>query len=121
LNPLHAKLRNLLGLPQARAAVRATTEWLELSDGVRLATSVIQPVTHDRESRPVLLIRTPRAALKHTAAARFFANRIAQSGYTVVLQECRGCGSSEGRFAPFVNEQSDGAETLAWIAEQAYS
>jgi putative CocE/NonD family hydrolase len=120
LNPLHAKLRNLLGLPQARAAVRATTEWLELSDGVRLATSVIQPVTHDRESRPVLLIRTPRAALKHTAAARFFANRIAQSGYTVVLQECRGCGSSEGRFAPFVNEQSDGAETLAWIAEQAF-
>ena len=120
MSPLHRALRHLLGLPQRRCAIRSSTEWLELSDGVRLATSVIRPVTADRASAPVLLIRTPQPTLKRIAAARFEAHRIAESGYNVVLQECRGRGASEGHFAPFENEQSDGGETLAWIAEQPW-
>jgi len=120
LKPLQRTFRNFLDLPQQRCEVRAKTEWLELADGTRLATSVIQPVSADSNSKAVLLIRTPRTTLNRTSAARFFANRIGECGYNVVLQECRGCGSSEGRFAPFVNEQSDGAETLAWIAAQPW-
>ncbi len=120
MSPLHRTLRLLLGLPQQRCAVRSTTEWLQLSDGVRLATSVIRPVVGDRDSAPVLLIRTPRTTLKRLAAARFEAHRIAESGYNVVLQECRGRGASEGHFAPFENEQRDGGETLDWIAEQPW-
>jgi putative CocE/NonD family hydrolase len=81
---------------------------------------VIRPLAADRDAAPTLLIRTPRATLKRTAAARFFAHRIAESGYNVVLQQCRGRGDSEGQFAPFENEQSDGGEMLAWIAEQPW-
>ncbi|HZV74948.1 MAG TPA: CocE/NonD family hydrolase [Conexibacter sp.] len=45
--------------------------------------------------------------------------RLATSrGYAVVLQEVRGRGSSEGDFEPFVNEAADGADSIAWIAEQ---
>ena len=120
MSPIRRTLRHLLGLPQQRCTIRSSTEWLELSDGIRLATSVIQPVSADRDPAPVLLVRTPRTTLKRTAAARFEAQRVAESGYSVVLQECRGRGASEGRFTPFENEQSDGGETLAWIADQPW-
>jgi hypothetical protein len=120
LNPLHRTLRRFLGLPTARFAVRsAPTEWLELSDGVRLATSVFRPRT--AEPAPALLIRTPRATLPRTAPARLFARLVAESGFSVVLQQCRGRGESEGHFAPFENEVRDGGETLAWIAKQPFA
>jgi len=113
-------LRHLLGLPQQRCAIHSTTEWLQLSDGARLATSVIRPLAPEGDAAPVILIRTPRATLKRIDAARFLAGRIAESGYNVVLQQCRGRGASEGHFAPFENEQGDGGEALAWIADQPW-
>jgi putative CocE/NonD family hydrolase len=45
--------------------------------------------------------------------------RLATSrGYAVVLQEVRGRGLSQGEFVPFVHEADDGADSIAWIAEQ---
>jgi putative CocE/NonD family hydrolase len=39
----------------------------------------------------------------------------ARQGYNVVIQDVRGRGDSEGEFYPFLNEQKDGAETIAWV------
>jgi hypothetical protein len=49
------------------------------------------------------------------------ASRAVQAGYAVVLQDCRGRFASEGKFTPIVNEANDGADTVAWIAQQPWS
>jgi uncharacterized protein len=67
---------------------------------------------------PAILVRTPY--LKETAAPSAVVDvRLAtERGYRVVLQDVRGRGSSEGEFEPFVNEEADGADSIAWLAEQ---
>ena len=45
---------------------------------------------------------------------------LADAGYSVVLQDVRGRGDSEGAFSPFVNEQSDGLDTIDWVADQSW-
>jgi len=120
LSPLQRTLRHLLGLPRRRFASESSTHWLPLSDGVRLATSVIRPLAAAADQIPAVLIRTPFSAQNRSDPSRFFARMLAEDGYTVVLQECRGRYASEGSFTPFENEASDGAETLAWISEQPW-
>jgi putative CocE/NonD family hydrolase len=120
LSPLHRTLRHLLGLPRRRFASESSTHWLPLSDGVRLATTVIRPMAVGANRIPAVLIRTPLSTRNRADPSRFVARLIAEDGYTVVLQECRGRYASEGRFAPFENEARDGAETLAWISEQPW-
>jgi predicted acyl esterase len=67
---------------------------------------------------PAILVRTPY--LKETAAPSAVVDvRLAtERGYRVVVQDVRGRGSSEGEFDPFVNEEADGADSVAWVAEQ---
>jgi len=113
-------LRQLLGLPRRRFASESSTHWLSLSDGVRLATTRIRPEGVGAERSPTVLIRTPLSTQNSADPSRLLARLIAEDGYTVVLQECRGRYASEGRFTPFENEARDGEETLAWIAEQAW-
>jgi putative CocE/NonD family hydrolase len=120
LSPFHRILRQLLGLPRGRFASESSTHWLPLSDGVRLATTLIRPKGVGTERIPSVLIRTPLSTRRSTDSSRLLARAIAEDGYTVVLQECRGRYASEGRFAPFENEARDGEETLAWIAEQTW-
>jgi hypothetical protein len=120
LSPLNPILRRLLGLPRRRFASASSTHWLPLSDGVRLATTLIRPKGVGAERSPTVLIRTPLSTQNSADPSRLLARVIAEDGYTVVLQECRGRYASEGRFTPFENEASDGEETLAWIADQAW-
>jgi uncharacterized protein len=67
---------------------------------------------------PAILVRTPY--LRGTAAPSPVVDvRLAtERGYCVVLQDVRGRGGSEGEFEPFVNEEADGADSIAWLAEQ---
>jgi uncharacterized protein len=67
---------------------------------------------------PAILVRTPY--LKETAAPSPVVDvRLAtERGYRVVVQDVRGRGSSEGEFEPFVNEATDGADSVGWLAGQ---
>jgi|SRR5215211_2306183 len=67
---------------------------------------------------PAILVRTPY--LKETAAPSPVVDvRLAtERGYSVVVQDVRGRGGSGGEFEPFVNEEADGADSVAWVAEQ---
>jgi putative CocE/NonD family hydrolase len=69
---------------------------------------------------PAILVRTPY--LKETAVPSPVADvRLAtERGYRVVVQDVRGRGSSEGEFEPFVHEEADGADSVAWLAEQSW-
>jgi len=92
---------------------------VELADGVRLATQLVLPQDGAR-AWPVVLMRTTEPAHAPGDAAGTVGRLVAESGYAVVLQECRGRHASEGKFAPFVHEAVDGGEAIAWIARQPW-
>lgn len=106
-------------------------EMIAMRDGVRLATDIYRP-TGNSESRPVILERTPydktapsrsemrvgdSAPLSRLDVARYFVSR----GYVVVFQDCRGRHGSEGDFTKYLDDATDGFDTLSWLVEQPWS
>lgn len=110
--------QRVLGLPPTRNEVdRETDVRVAMADGLALATDVYRPRGGGRH--PTVLIRTPygRGVFVTTLPAQ----RMAERGYNVVAQDCRGRGGSDGVFEPYVNEASDGKATIEWIREQPWS
>ncbi len=93
-----------------------------MPDGVCLIADHYYPRS-DR-SFPTILIRTPYGRrFAHGILGfmhSFIAQRFAERGYHVILQDARGRFDSEGEFEPFVNEAADGRATLEWIAKQKW-
>ena len=119
MNASAALARRWLSLPPKRCAVEHRTEWVALPDGVRLATHLILPRDGAR-AWPAVLMRTAAPAHRPGHAAAALGRLIAESGYAVALQECRGRNASEGKFAPFAHEAADGGDAIAWIARQPW-
>jgi putative CocE/NonD family hydrolase len=120
VSPLLPAARRLLGLPPRRHPSRFRTDWLRLSDGVRLATTVVQPVAGDALRAPVILLRTASPAHGRSHPTLLWCRILAEHGYVVVAQECRGRHASEGEFVPFQSEARDGRETIDWIVGQEW-
>ena len=91
-----------------------------LSDGTVLIADVQLP--EGPGPFPALLQRVPYGrgapAIRDGALDTV---RAVRRGYVVVTQDCRGRFDSDGSFTPFVDEASDGADTIAWIREQSWS
>ncbi|ADB53202.1 CocE/NonD family hydrolase [Conexibacter woesei] len=89
-----------------------------LPDGTVLRADVWRPAAGERV--PAILMRTPY--LRHTHAFSAFLDPLdaAARGYATVIQDVRGRGDSEGAFEPFVGEAQDGADTIAWLAQQPW-
>ncbi len=47
--------------------------------------------------------------------------RAVDAGLAVFVQDVRGRYTSDGDFTPFVNEATDGADTIAWLRRQTFS
>lgn len=113
-----ARLPLLLLLASA-AQPQAITHWhlkIPMRDGVELCANVFLPATTGTYS--TLLQRTPyRKPARVTAAIQPFI----RAGYAVVVQDVRGRGHSAGVFRQFEQEESDGFDTIAWIARQPWS
>jgi predicted acyl esterase len=96
--------------------VEKSTVKVSMEDGVRLATDIytsnISKGTHGS-----ILIRTPYDKYKMTYVGK---NR-ALFGWPTVIQNMRGRFDSEGNDTVFRNENTDGATTLAWMANQSWS
>ena len=93
---------------------------VSMRDGVKLATDVYRPAEGGHV--PVLLSRLPyNKELPAVSQSAIDALRAVRAGYAVVLQDCRGRFGSEGEFTPIFDEASDGADTVAWIAQQPWS
>ena len=91
-----------------------------MRDGVLLASDVYRPAGDGRY--PVVMLRLPYN--KEQPVLLFLAGdilRVAQAGYAVVVQDCRGTWASEGAFSPYFQEAEDGADAIAWAAAQAWS
>jgi putative CocE/NonD family hydrolase len=95
--------------------------FLPMRDGVRLATDVYRPAAEGRW--PVLLAR-----LMYDKSNEWFLGlnldmvQALQAGYAIVVQDTRGRYASEGEFSlDFRQESTDGADTIAWIAQRPWS
>ncbi|MGZ4526448.1 MAG: CocE/NonD family hydrolase [Mycobacterium sp.] len=88
-----------------------------MRDGVDLVADHYAP-TDDTRVVGTLLARSPygRGFPFSTLYGRLYAAR----GYHVVLQSVRGTPGSGGEFHPFVDEASDGADTVEWLRRQPW-
>jgi len=93
-----------------------------MRDGEHLAADIYHPARNGqplKQKLPSLLERTPydKRDLGRANRAAFFTRH----GYVVVVQDCRGCFGSGGKFYFLLNEPHDGYDTIEWIANQSWS
>ena len=107
-----------IGLPPATSPVLVPEKKIpiKMSDGVILFADSWYPLNNP--SAPVVLIRTPYGRGGLTGAVT--AILLAQYGFRVITQSCRGTDGSGGEFVPFKDEVSDGADTVAWLRQQPW-
>jgi len=88
---------------------------IPMRDGTKLAANVFRPRSVTRH--PVILMRTPygKPDEKWGDAKRYTA-----AGYTMVVQDCRGRGKSEGAWDPFRYDVEDGFDTQEWLGKQPW-
>ena len=101
------------------ATIAAEDVRVPLRDGVTLRADLYRPAGAGRH--PVLVMRNPYD--RRVAQSYLYAHPswYAAQGYAVLSQDMRGRWGSDGRFDPLVNEGPDGADTVAWAAEQPWS
>jgi uncharacterized protein len=86
-----------------------------MPDGVTLRADRYR--ARENGTRPVVLMRSPYG---RTGVWALAARVLAERGFQVVLQACRGTGGSDGEFDAYRNEMQDGLETLAWLQDQPW-
>ena len=88
---------------------------IAMRDGVELVMDRFYPQGGD--GLPVILIRSPygRGNLFHYVAVM-----LAERGFQVLLQSCRGTGGSDGILRPSFHEEQDGADTIDWVSCQPW-
>ncbi|MBY8862319.1 CocE/NonD family hydrolase [Nocardia sp. CA2R105] len=88
---------------------------MPMPDGAELLADLWSPRSETRP--PTVLIRTPYGRRGFTAA---MTQPLAERGFQVLVQSCRGTFGSGGDFEPMRNERVDGLATLDWIIEQPW-
>jgi uncharacterized protein len=86
-----------------------------MRDGVKLATIIYLP--QGNGPWPVVLVRTPYGKASQTR----FNSVWTSHGFAFVVQDCRGTFQSEGKYRPFMDDDSDGYDTVEWLAKQSWS
>jgi putative CocE/NonD family hydrolase len=90
-----------------------------MRDGTILRANIYRPVGEGQW--PVLLTRLPYGKDFPIGNSALDAAQVARRGYVVIVQDTRGRLTSEGEWAPFVHEDLDGVDTIAWAAQLPYS
>jgi uncharacterized protein len=95
---------------------------IQMPDGVKLVMDHYIP--KGERLYPTILIRTPYSRNPKgglfSLLTDFVAQRFAERGYNVLVQDVRGRFESQGEFIPFVDEAADGRATLDWIEKQPW-
>jgi hypothetical protein len=86
-----------------------------MRDGTILLADHYAPMV--AQSRPTVLIRCPYGRGPQFALGAW---ALAERGYHVLLQSCRGTFGSGGRFRPAFDEAGDGQDTVTWLRDQPW-
>jgi putative CocE/NonD family hydrolase len=103
-----------LNLPSVPLLAEHNTP-VSMRDGTVLRADIFRPA--EGSPFPVLLVRTPYGEPMIRSAPVLPA---IDAGFAVVLQHCRGTGTSDGDFTPFEHEAADGVDTIEWCARQRW-
>jgi uncharacterized protein len=87
-----------------------------MSDGAVLLADHYLPITS--QPAATVLVRTPYG--RGLPFSLLDAQLIAERGFHVLLQSCRGTFGSGGQFEPMGQEISDGRDTVAWLRGQSW-
>ncbi|MCX5357929.1 CocE/NonD family hydrolase [Streptomyces sp. NBC_00124] len=87
----------------------------QMRDGTVLRADVYRP--GGTGPWPVLLARLPYGKQTPMMGVVLDPLAAARNGFLVVLQDTRGRFASEGEWEPFTHEESDGYDTVRWVAE----
>lgn len=94
--------------------VGRNTLWMPMRDGVRLATDVYLPA---QVPAPAVAMRTPYGRANQKMLATLVA--LAQRGYVVIAQDCRGTGDSEpDSWDYYIYEPEDSVDFVEWVTQQ---
>lgn len=98
------------------ADIRRSTVWVTMRDGIRLATDIYLPPV---SSAPTIAMRTPYDRANPKLLDTFVA--LAERGYVVVSQDCRGTGASEpDAWDYYVFEREDSFDFVEWVTGQSW-
>ena len=104
-------------LPRARNRVTVERDLrVPMSDGTILLADHFLPVSV--AAAATVLVRCPYG--RAGAFGVLNGLLLAERGYHVLLQSCRGTFGSGGDFEPMRHEISDGQDTMAWLREQSW-
>ncbi|MFN5764141.1 MAG: CocE/NonD family hydrolase, partial [Pseudanabaena sp.] len=90
---------------------------IPMRDRINLTADIYRPKKVD-STLPVLLMRLPYGRAIASTCTYVHPSWYASQGYIVVIQDVRGCGTSEGEFYPFRNEYDDGFDTVEWCVKE---
>src|SRR5271169_1200667 len=121
LSPAAATLSKVLSrawsLPPQRNRVTVERDLdVPMSDGTVLLADHYLPVSV--ASAATVLVRCPYG--RSGPFALLSAQILAERGFHVLLQSCRGTFGSGGQFEPMRSEISDGQDTVAWLRGQSW-
>ena len=121
LNPAAAALSKMLSrawsLPPQRNRVAVERDLhVPMSDGTVLLADHYLPVSV--ASAATVLVRCPYG--RGGPFGLLSAQILAERGYHVLMQSCRGTFGSGGEFEPMRHEIADGQDTVAWLREQSW-
>jgi uncharacterized protein len=86
------------------------------ADGSAMVTDHYLPVTS--ETRPTILVRSPYG--RGFPWDALYGVALAEHGFHVVIQSCRGTAGSQGTFRWCRDETADGLAAVAWLREQRW-
>jgi putative CocE/NonD family hydrolase len=107
--------REVARLGDARKAVM-----VPMRDGVRLSTNIYTP-RGVRGPLPTILWKTPYNEHNLRGSTQRYVIEALRRGYVFIVQNERGRYFSEGTFEILGRPQTDGYDTLSWIAKQPWS
>ena len=104
----------------ARIATSRQSVMVKMRDGVSLSTDIYMPKNASGKL-PVILWKTPYNEGKLKGSTMRYVLESVKRGYIFIVQNERGRYFSEGKWEILGNPQTDGYDTLSWIAEQPWS
>jgi uncharacterized protein len=112
-----AMLTRAWSLPPRRCKVVIDPQLVvPMADGTVLLADHYIPVTG--QPAVTVLVRCPYG--RGAPFSMTMAQLIAERGYHVLMQSCRGTFGSGGDFEPMRNEIPDGRDTVAWLRQQSW-